>query len=308
MSSTALYDYKILSAVAEENSLPDVANFINEKQINRIALMGLNEDLLKKIIPENSILRTQMDYFIKNIIPKTNAFDPSNRNYLLKKYQRRTRTGEALNTQLKKPWPSPFVYPKQRLDKSMLKKLESEEVLTHRDTINLIQALFLELKDYIKFYATATIYEDAAKSIIEAFPYLKDNSETGFNTYRIQLKNKFKEYRRSLENPEIIDKRNKFGKRKHVNSTRRRKPNKKFENLEEADLVNDENIDCINQSGIILEDDDEEEEDEDDVSQNRDSRDDESSDGEEEGFVKKYICNTNLVIQRINSEDSTPDS
>ena len=31
-----------------------------------------------------------------NIIPKTNAFDPSNRNYLLKKYQRRTRTGEAL--------------------------------------------------------------------------------------------------------------------------------------------------------------------------------------------------------------------
>jgi hypothetical protein len=112
--------------------------------------MGLNEDLLKKIIPENSILRTQMDYFIKNIIPKTNAFDPSNRNYLLKKYQRRTRTGEALNTQLKKPWPSPFLYPKQRLDKSMLKKLESEEVLTHRDTINLIQALFLELKDYIK--------------------------------------------------------------------------------------------------------------------------------------------------------------
>ena len=64
-------------------------------------------------------------------------------------------------------------------------------------------------------------------------------------------------------------------------------------------MVNDENIDCINQSGIILEDDDEEEEDEDDVSQNRDSRDDESSDGEEEGFVKKYICNTNLVIQRV---------
>ena len=77
-----------------------------------------------------------------------------------------------------------------------------------------------------RFYATASIYEDAAKSIIEAFPYLKDTSETGFNTYRIQLKNKFKEYRRSLENPEILDKRNKFGKRKHVSSTRRRKPNK----------------------------------------------------------------------------------
>lgn len=29
MSSTALYDYKILSAVAEEHNLPDVANFIN---------------------------------------------------------------------------------------------------------------------------------------------------------------------------------------------------------------------------------------------------------------------------------------
>ena len=172
MSSTALYDYKILSAVAEENNLPDVANFINgkikidflalicnyifflfylEKQINRIALMGLNEDLLKKIIPENSILRTQMDYFIKNIIPKTNAFDPSNRNYLIKKYQRRSRCGESLNTQLKKPWPAHFGYPKQRLEKSILKKLESQEVLKHRDTINLIQALFLELKDYIKY-------------------------------------------------------------------------------------------------------------------------------------------------------------
>ena len=31
MSSTALYDYKILSAVAEENNLPDVVNFINGK-------------------------------------------------------------------------------------------------------------------------------------------------------------------------------------------------------------------------------------------------------------------------------------
>jgi hypothetical protein len=113
--------------------------------------MGLNEDLLKRIIPENSILRTQMDYFIKNIIPKTNAFDASNRNYLLKKYKRRTKSSESLNTQLKKAWPGHFTYPLQRLDKTILDKLEAHEELTHRDTISLIQALFLELKDYIKY-------------------------------------------------------------------------------------------------------------------------------------------------------------
>ena len=91
-----------------------------------------------------------MEYFIKDIIPKTNAFDQANRNYLIKKYERRTRTSDALNTQLKKPWPSQFLYPKQRLEKSILEKLEAGEALAHRDTINLIQSLFLELKDYIK--------------------------------------------------------------------------------------------------------------------------------------------------------------
>lgn len=64
-----------------------------------------------------------------------------------------------------------------------------------------------ELCVFERFYATASIYECAAKSIIEAFPHLKDSSESGFNTYRVQLKNKFKEYRRSLESPEILDKR-----------------------------------------------------------------------------------------------------
>jgi hypothetical protein len=40
-----------------------------------------------------------------------------------------------------------------------------------------LELVFIFLK---RFYATASIYEDAAKSIVEAFPYLKDDSETGF--------------------------------------------------------------------------------------------------------------------------------
>lgn len=67
---------------------------------------------------------------------------------------------------------------------------------------------------------------------------------------------------------------------------------KKFDNLEEADLINDENINSNTQSMNIIN------EEHIDTGEN-------SSDGnvtEEEGFNKKYITGSYLVIQRVNKK------
>jgi hypothetical protein len=48
----------------------------------------------------------------------------------------------------------------------------------------------------IRFYPPKFVYHDASKSIVEAFQYLKDDSEKGFESYQFKLRSKFKEYRR----------------------------------------------------------------------------------------------------------------
>jgi hypothetical protein len=61
----------------------------------------------------------------------------------------------------------------------------------------------------IRFYPPKFVYHDASKSIVEAFQYLKDDSEKGFESYQFKLRNKFKEYRRLKDDESIIGKRKK---------------------------------------------------------------------------------------------------
>ena len=61
----------------------------------------------------------------------------------------------------------------------------------------------------IRFYPPEFVCHDASKSIVEAFQYLKDGSEKGFESYQFKLRNKFKEYRRLKDDELINDKRKK---------------------------------------------------------------------------------------------------
>lgn len=142
--------------------------------------MGLNDDLIRKLIPRDVDLQQKLSYFINEVVPKINQFNVPARTIPIKKPKRKSiptmededeqeaeliesqsgigvvdkstsnSTSSFYKHQLKKPWPIPFKYPKHRLNKQILNKLNSQANLTHRDNIYIIQMLFLEMKEYIK--------------------------------------------------------------------------------------------------------------------------------------------------------------